>query len=74
MGMLEIGGELRSWGQRPDGRPWQVQLGTGGSAEAESLVVACREVRLPPRAISGISSRRLAGAIRTRWIRARAGR
>ncbi|WP_242609865.1 FAD:protein FMN transferase [Comamonas thiooxydans] len=42
-GMFEIGGELRSWGERPDGRPWQVQLGTGDSVEAESLVVACRE-------------------------------
>ncbi|MEB5964432.1 MULTISPECIES: FAD:protein FMN transferase [Comamonas] len=42
-GLFEIGGELRSWGQRPDGRPWQVQLGTGGSTEAEPLVVACRE-------------------------------
>jgi thiamine biosynthesis lipoprotein len=42
-GLFEIGGELRSWGQRPDGRPWQVQLGTGGTTEAESLIVACRE-------------------------------
>ena len=41
-GLLEIGGELRSWGQRPDERPWQVQLGTG-TAESESLVVAVKD-------------------------------
>ena len=35
-------GELRSWGQRPDERPWQVQLGTG-AAERESLVVAIKD-------------------------------
>lgn len=41
-GLLEIGGELRSWGQRPDERPWQVQLGTG-TVESEPLVVAIKD-------------------------------
>ena len=29
-GLFEIGGELRGWGERPDGRPWRIQLGSGG--------------------------------------------
>ena len=27
-GLLEIGGELKAWGQRPNGTPWHVALGT----------------------------------------------
>lgn len=46
-GLLEIGGELRSWGQRPDERPWQVQLGTGAvtktARDSEPLVVAIKD-------------------------------
>lgn len=42
-GLFEIGGELRSWGQRPDARPWQVQLGTGAQSDGQGLVVAVKE-------------------------------
>lgn len=42
-GLLEIGGELRSWGQRPDGRPWQVQLGTGSTDAVQPLVVRIKD-------------------------------
>lgn len=42
-GLFEIGGELRSWGQRPDGRPWQVQLGSGSEADDSALVVAVKD-------------------------------
>lgn len=42
-GLFEIGGELRSWGQRPDERPWQVQLGTGLPDVTEPLVVTIGE-------------------------------
>ena len=42
-GLLEIGGELRSWGHRPDERPWQVQLDTGAALDGEPLVVAIKD-------------------------------
>lgn len=46
-GLLEIGGELRSWGQRPDERPWQVQLSTGSADSdadaAKPLVVSIKD-------------------------------
>ena len=42
-GLFEIGGELRSWGQRPDERPWQVQLGTGSQTDDSTLVVAIKD-------------------------------
>ena len=38
-GLFEIGGELRSWGRRPDESPWRVQLGTGAD-DAPPLVVS----------------------------------
>ena len=48
-GLLEIGGELRGWGCRPDGAPWRVAVagqavGTGADSElpAEPLVLALR--------------------------------
>ena len=42
-GLFEIGGELRCWGLRPDGRPWQVQTGATAPADAPPLVVAVRD-------------------------------
>ena len=42
-GLFEIGGELRSWGMRPDDRPWQVQLGSAEVGDAEPLVVAVQD-------------------------------
>ena len=41
-GLFEIGGELRSWGRRPDEGPWRVQLGKGDQ-EAAPLVVSMEE-------------------------------
>ncbi len=34
-GLFEIGGELRSWGIKPDGRDWQIQLGSGAQSESQ---------------------------------------
>ncbi|QXZ10596.1 FAD:protein FMN transferase [Comamonas sp. Y33R10-2] len=44
-GLLEIGGELRTWGQRPDERAWQVQLGAGNGTTdaAQPLVVSIKD-------------------------------
>ncbi|QIL83766.1 FAD:protein FMN transferase [Diaphorobacter sp. HDW4A] len=41
-GLFEIGGELRSWGEKPGGGAWQVQLGSQGDADTEPLVVAVK--------------------------------
>ena len=42
-GLFEIGGELRSWGLRPDGQPWRVQLASGPEASQPPLVVSVQE-------------------------------
>lgn len=42
-GLFEIGGELRSWGRRPDDGLWRVQLGTGAEDESSPLVVSLGE-------------------------------
>ncbi|MDR2324227.1 MAG: FAD:protein FMN transferase [Acidovorax sp.] len=42
-GLFEIGGELRSWGQRPDGQPWRVQLASGPEAASQPVVVQVGE-------------------------------
>ena len=42
-GLFEIGGELRSWGLRPDDRPWQVQLGSTEVGDADPLVVTVQD-------------------------------
>ena len=39
-GLFEIGGELRSWGTRPDGSDWRVQLGGSSEPVDSPLVVA----------------------------------
>lgn len=40
--LVEIGGELKGWGLRPDGMPWWVQLETAGEAnDAETLAALC---------------------------------
>lgn len=43
-GLMEIGGELRSWGQRPEGQPWRVAVAglppTGLSAAPQPETVA----------------------------------
>ena len=42
-GLFEIGGELRSWGEKPNGGAWQVQLGIHGDAQDDAhLVVAVK--------------------------------
>ncbi|MBF5004282.1 FAD:protein FMN transferase [Diaphorobacter caeni] len=41
-GLFEIGGELRSWGGKPGGGAWQIQLGSQGDATSEPLVVAVK--------------------------------
>lgn len=38
-GLFEIGGELRSWGAKPDGKLWQVQLGGQTTEDYAPLVV-----------------------------------
>ena len=38
-GLFEIGGELRSWGSKPDGKPWQVQLGGQATDDYAPLIV-----------------------------------
>jgi thiamine biosynthesis lipoprotein len=38
-GLFEIGGELRAWGSRPDGKPWQVQMGGLATRDHEPLIV-----------------------------------
>jgi thiamine biosynthesis lipoprotein len=73
-GMFEIGGELRSWGSALMGGPGRCNWARAVLSRPSRWSWPAGRVHLPPRAISGISSRRLAGAIRTRWIRARAGR
>lgn len=42
-GLFEIGGELRCWGQRPDGAPWRVQLASGPQQTAPAQVVAVHQ-------------------------------
>ncbi|WP_370682327.1 FAD:protein FMN transferase [Comamonas sp. GB3 AK4-5] len=42
-GLFEIGGELRCWGQRPDGSPWRVQLASGPEAVQSPSVVSVQE-------------------------------
>ncbi|MPM74188.1 FAD:protein FMN transferase [bioreactor metagenome] len=37
--MVEIGGELRGFGTRPDGRPWQIQLAATGTEQDAPWVV-----------------------------------
>ena len=41
-GLLEIGGELRSWGEKLNGGAWQIQLGSQGDASNAPLVVAVK--------------------------------
>ncbi|MDR2335407.1 MAG: FAD:protein FMN transferase [Burkholderiaceae bacterium] len=41
-GLFEIGGELRGWGEKPDGRDWQIRVGTADSA-SEAMVVGMRD-------------------------------
>lgn len=38
-GLFEIGGELRGWGGKPDGKPWQVQMGGLATRDYEPLIV-----------------------------------
>lgn len=38
-GLFEIGGELRSWGLRPDGQPWRVQLASAPESAQPPLEV-----------------------------------
>jgi len=38
--MVEVGGELKAHGRRPDGRPWQVGVRWPGHADGEGPVVA----------------------------------
>jgi len=38
--MIEVGGELKAHGRRPDGRPWQVGVRWPGHADGEGPVVA----------------------------------
>lgn len=40
-GLLEIGGELKAWGLRPDGQPWHAALGLG--EDADPLCIPLRE-------------------------------
>jgi thiamine biosynthesis lipoprotein len=42
-GLFEIGGELRSWGRRPDDGLWRVQLGTDAEQASDPLVVSLGE-------------------------------
>lgn len=42
-GLFEIGGELRGWGRKPDGSPWQVQMGGLATRAYEALVVAVHD-------------------------------
>ncbi|HEX7857217.1 MAG TPA: FAD:protein FMN transferase [Sphingobium sp.] len=39
-GLVEIGGELKGWGIRPDGMPWWVELEQPEGAAVEPIVVA----------------------------------
>lgn len=41
-GLFEIGGELRGWGSKPDGTPWQVQIGGQATRGYAPLVVGLR--------------------------------
>lgn len=37
-GLLEIGGELKAWGQRPDGQAWHAALSMGGAAADQQFL------------------------------------
>lgn len=44
--LLEIGGELRAWGRRPDGSPWRVAVAgraTGQGGAADPLVLSLKD-------------------------------
>lgn len=42
-GLFEIGGELRTWGDRPDARAWQIQLDDGTNTQGRPMVVSLRD-------------------------------
>ena len=45
--LVELGGEVRAWGRRPDGTAWRVALGAGGRAIelADGLAIATATTR-----------------------------
>ncbi len=72
--LVEVGGELRARGQRPDGQPWRVAVEVPDGSDAHALALPLRDLAIATRMASspwGASSSRRARAARVWRRRAR---
>jgi len=70
--LVEITGELKAQGRKPDGAPWRIAI--EAPRDDERVAQKIIELASPHRGTTGITSSVTASAIRTRWTRRVAGR